>query len=109
MSQKNPEIKSWEIEHSSERECKDLSVSIGYPKSKRDQISTDALSIIALLSIPNESKYSYDIEAEIDSINTGWASHEYFIHGYTLTIDTTVNDNNPLSLVREFIKSIYHD
>lgn len=104
MSQKSRSIKSWEIESRPEYEYKDMSVSISYPKCKRDQISRDALSILDLLYVPDASEYSYDIEADIDSVSSRLVNDGYIVNGYTLTIYASVKDNNALSVVREFIK-----
>lgn len=104
MSQKSRSIKSWEIESRPEYEYKDMSVSISYPKCKRDQISRDVLSIIELLYVPDRSEYSYDIETETAPVSPRLVTDGYIVNGYTLTIYTSVKDNNALSVVREFIK-----
>lgn len=104
MIQKSRSIKSCEIESSPEYEHEYMTVSISYPKCKQDQMSRDALSILDLLYVPDASEYSYDIEAEIDSVSSRLGNDEYVVNGYTLTIYTSVKDNNALSVVREFIK-----
>jgi len=103
MSHKSPSIISSEINYNLEYDFKDISVSISYPKSKREKISTDALTIMELLCIPAESKYSYDIEAETVSASPRFTNHGYIVSGYILTIETSVKGKNTLSVVREFI------
>jgi hypothetical protein len=104
MSQKSPSITSWEFESSSEYEYKYMTVSISYPKCKRGQISRDALSIMELLYVPNESEYSYDIETETVSVGPRLVTDGHIVNGYTLTLYTSVKYNDALSVVREFIK-----